>query len=286
MNLIPIQNQNDVVEASRLFSQIDSSISFMFTANHTNALSSYLISDFDIGGAYCCYTSDAKAYIYIAFEKENHASSFLVSKLCHIDFLSLNGCPIEVWIKQENGITIQRLKQEFLCDEVEYGMTEFVMERSAFSEASMSPEITVNGFQPLYFQAYLSLLDSAMTYHNTADFYSARADEYKRDFLDGDKKGYFKTFWINATLLGLYLRDWKSGDDLALLAINKNYQRKGYGSMLLRHAANSLFTTTTKNHMYLYCMDHNIAAKSFYLKQGMKISGHSHKMTILGIRME
>lgn len=281
MNLIPIQNQNDMEEASRLLSQIDSSISCMFIANYPKALSCYLISDLDIKGAYFCYTSDATAYVYIAFEKETPASSFMISKLCRENLLSLNKCPIEVWIKHENRITVQRLKQDFQCDSAEYGMTEFIMERHTFSNISIPPEITLKGFQPSYFQDYLSLLDAAMTYHDTSNFYSNRADEYKRAFLCGDRKGYFKAFWINTTLIGLYLRDWENGDELALLAINRNYQRKGYGSMLLHHAANTMFTTTKKKRMYLYCVDHNFAAKSFYIKQNMKISGHSYKMTIL-----
>lgn len=59
-----------------------------------------------------------------------------------------------------------------------------------------------------------------MTYHDTADFYSSRAHEYREDFLNGDKEGFFKAFWLGTTLIGFYLRDWEYGDGLALLAIN------------------------------------------------------------------
>lgn len=281
MKRIPVQTTEDFAEASRLFAQIDSSISFLFTMNQHNALSCYLIKGLNVNGAYCCYKSGKNAYIYIAFEKETPISSSLAAALCRENLPSLNECSIEIWIKYENQLTIQRLKQDFPCTGTEYGLIEFIMTRSDFFDIPIPPELTVTGFQPLHFQKYLSLLDVAMTYHDTADFYSSRADEYRESFFNGDKKGYFKAFWMNNTLIGLYLRDWAYGDELALLAINAGFQKKGYGACLLHHAANALFTTTEKNVLYLYCMDQNTAAKSFYIKQNMQISGHSYKMTML-----
>lgn len=281
MKLIPIRTSAELEEASRLFAQIDSSISFMFVMNQRNALSAYLVKGFDVRGAYFCYKSENKTYIYIAFEKENSTASSLVARLCRENLLSLNERSGEVWIKHENKLTIRQLKQDFLCAGSEYGMTEFVMTRSGFSDIPIPAEITVKGYQALHFREYLSLLDAAMTYHAAADFYSGRADEYRKAFFNGDKNGYFKAFWLDTTLIGLYLRDWQYGDELALLAINAGFQRKGYGACLLHHAANALFTTTEKNSLYLYCMDCNTAAKAFYIKQSMQISGHSYKMTIL-----
>ena len=279
MKLIPIQTTRDIEEASRLFAQIDSSIAFMFSMNQRNALSGYLVKVPDVSGAYFCYKSEKNAYIYIAFEKENPVSSSLVSALCRKNLLSLKECSVVAWIKYENQLIIRQLKQDFLCTGTEYGMKEFAMMRSDFYDIPVPAELMVTGYQPLHFQEYLSLLDTAMTYHDTADFYSSRADEYRESFLYGDKKGFFKAFWLRTTLIGVYLRDWEYGDELALLAINVSFQRKGYGACLLHHAANMLFTKTAKNILYLYCVDHNKAANSFYIKQNMQISGHSYKMT-------
>lgn len=281
MKLIPIQTTRDIEEASRLFAQIDSSIAFMFSMNQRNVLSGYLVKEPDVYGAYFCYKSEESAYIYIAFEKENPVSSSLVSALCRENLLLLRECSVVVWIKYENQLIIRQLKQDFPCTGTEYGMKEFAMMRSDFYDIPIPTEITVKGYQPLHLQEYLSLLDAAMTYHDTANFYSSRADEYREDFLNGDKEGFFKAFWLGTTLIGVYLRDWEYGDELALLAVNVSFQRKGYGACLLHHAANMLFTTTAQNILYLYCVDHNTVANSFYIKQNMKITGHSYKMTML-----
>ena len=325
MNLLPIQSQNDLSEAARLFHQIDSSISFLFTINQDKAISSYLvkapaagcagfdsrgirqslreasipgsllpwaygslpteIKDVTVNGAFFCYKADTKAYLYISFDEETVSSSVLVSGLCHKCLSDLNGCPLEAWINYENKLTIQRLKQDFLCGDG-YSMTEFVMDRPMYSEIPVPLEVSVKGFQPLHLWDYLHLLDTAMTYHDTIDFYSSRAEKYKTAFLEGHQKGFFKAFWIGGTLIGLYLRSGKSGDELTLLAIHDHYQRKGYGSMLLHHGAKALFESTDKNQMYLYCMDHNLKAYAFYLKQQMRVSGHSYKIKILSTKGE
>lgn len=68
--------------------------------------------------------------------------------------------------------------------------------------------------------------------------------------------------------------------ELVPIQTARDVQCKGYGAALLSHAANALFTTTVKDTLYLYCMDQNTIAKSFYLRQNMQISGHSYKLTI------
>jgi len=99
--------------------------------------------------------------------------------------------------------------------------------------------------------------------------------------MQNNDAGYFKAFWYQTNLIGLYLRGWKCGDQIELLAVEPDQQRKGYGTYILYHAINNLFTSTEKEEMYLYCVGHNVSGQSFYKKAGMSVNGHSYKMKLI-----
>lgn len=271
---MPTERERD--EAARLFSWIDSSIAFMFEANLASARRFEIIDLDGSHGAYFCYDDDGVACVYAAFERENDASAARVAELCAEDIRSLGSDGV-VYLWSENSLTIDRLRRDLGCVD-ERGMTELMLSRADHRPVPLPPELTVRDYEKSRLADYLSLLDVAMTYQSEPRFYTDRAERYAEEFSERD--GFFKAFFAEDRLVGLYLRGWRCGDELSLLAVHPNSQRKGYGAALLSHAASALFSSDERDDLTLYCMDSNPSAIAFYISRGLRVTGRSYRMAL------
>lgn len=272
----PIPAEDEINEATRLFSLIDSSIAFMFGANLSSAQRFEIIDLPGVHGAYFCHDDGGIARVFAAFERETDASAARVADLCAEDIRSF-GTDGVVYLWSENMLTADRLRRDFICAG-ERCMTELMLSRADHRPVTLPPELSVRDYQAERLADYLSLLDIAMTYHTEPHFYTDRAERYAEEFTE--REGFFKAFFIDDELIGLYLRGWRCGDELSLLAVDPKYQRRGYGAALLSHAASALFSSDERDDLTLYCMDANPSALAFYGSRGLRVTGRSRRMEL------
>jgi len=171
----------------------------MFKNNISSANSAYLLFDNCSVGAYFCYESEGTMYVYISCDSETDDSGKLISDLFRKDVSSSSSKSIVVWIRNENNITISRLKSEFSFDEGAYGMTEFIMKRADFRAFETRQDITVTGYEDEHIDTYLNLLNRAMTYHKNKSYYTDRREEYRKKLCKIMMRDISKPFGIKLT---------------------------------------------------------------------------------------
>lgn len=152
----PIPAEDEINEATRLFSLIDSSIAFMFGANLSSARRFEIIDLPGAHGAYFCYDDGGIACVYVAFERETAAPAAHVADLCAEDIRSF-GTDGVVYLWSGNELTADRLRRDFVCSD-ERCMTELMLSRADHRPVPLPPELSVRGYQAEHLADYLSLL--------------------------------------------------------------------------------------------------------------------------------
>ncbi|MCK5265011.1 MAG: GNAT family N-acetyltransferase [Candidatus Thorarchaeota archaeon] len=101
-------------------------------------------------------------------------------------------------------------------------------------------------------------------------------DQLRKDhFINTVKKGNYFAMEIDGQIFG-ELNVARFGSDeahLRRIGVAKSHQRKGYGTILMKHAIDWFKKEDGISTVHLYTQDHNIPAQSLYRKFGFKVTG-------------
>jgi ribosomal protein S18 acetylase RimI-like enzyme len=101
------------------------------------------------------------------------------------------------------------------------------------------------------------------------DFISQK-DTYLLEFAELKEKDAFEAFWKDNQLVGLY---WICGTEVDTIGVSCEFQRHGYGSLILTRAIEKVFAQNpAAEHAVLYAVGWNAKAQGFYRKYGMEVN--------------
>lgn len=186
-----------------------------------------------------------------------------------------------VWLRADNPQLIAYLTERFLpapdCGAHFYAATEYVWPKEQPLPRIPAEPLRFAPYQRPMLNAYLTLLDRAMTFADPPPRFAAQPEVHgPRLQALCDQQGFEAAYWGDA-LIGLYER---SGAEIDLLAVDPACQRRGWGAAILTRALEQVFTRTDAPAARLCAVDWNPRAQSFYTTYGMHPSGHSHRLCI------
>lgn len=216
--------------------------------------------------------------IFIAFENDtNKYITELVELIQLTKEKGPNKSPTVLFIaEQQKLISEMRKALNFKADY--YASHEFVMDKKHFKGFVNDKQLEVRLYEAEKIGDYAWLLDKAMTFLSPSPNFKGDTVGLSKE-VERVKENAFYTFYIDSRLVGLY---WLDNDfyTICFLAVAPEYQRQGYGSMILSHAINDIFTVQKHDMAKLYCVDWNLKGLSFYKKYGMILKGHTYSMIL------
>lgn len=143
---------------------------------------------------------------------------------------------------------------------------EFILYRKDFDKKLNELILIENMFDIGLIKDYCMLLNNAFSFQVP----SSNLDDTIKYMHDLSRKRYFidsfKSFWKANELIGLY---WFNGNIVDKLVVKPDYQRLGYGTYLLTHAFNNIFSNSDYEYVSLSCMLQNKNGLAFYRMYGL-----------------
>lgn len=134
--------------------------------------------------------------------------------------------------------------------------------------------VTMLPFDEKYGVEVCTMLDKALAHTfddpNSSVFMKNR-DNLVKEWTEKANIGECCVMLENDEVAGAYIL---KGAEIDLLAVAVHKQKRGLGKLLLGHAVDHIFHSS-EDLPYLYCIDRNVNALRFYLREGMKVTGYS-----------
>jgi GNAT superfamily N-acetyltransferase len=138
----------------------------------------------------------------------------------------------------------------------------------------LPPGLSIIPFEKKYIISTCSMLDKSLAHTfenpNQGIFLNNRNNIIK-EWVEKAKAGECCIMLENNDVVGAYAL---KGSEIDFLAVAVGKQGNGLGKQLLRHAIKHILSISDEL-PYLYCIDSNSNALRFYLRQAMKVTGHS-----------
>lgn len=138
----------------------------------------------------------------------------------------------------------------------------------------LESNITIVPFEEKYIIDTCTMLDKSMshTFDNpNKSVFLIKQNYFLKNWIEKSKTGECCIMLEDNTVIGAYILN---GSEIDILAILVDKQGKGLGKQLLRHAIKHILLSCD-DLPHLYCIDSNINALCFYLREGLKVTGHS-----------
>ncbi len=185
-----------------------------------------------------------------------------------------------IWIFNEDRKIIKFLKEKFHVipeGAHDYASIEFIMRREKFDRTAHQLVLEIRSYEEEHIDDYLIMLDGAMTFVDPPPKFLGHREHYLQHFIQRAEDHSFEAFWKRDRVVGLY---WRKNAEIDIMVVDKENQRKGYGSIILTRAIDMVFKNTDADFAYLYAVDWNVKGQSFYKKYGMEQNGHSYLLRI------
>lgn len=218
--------------------------------------------------------------IHIVFEEDTDKFNGEIASFVESSMEKSNLASVMIWLRNENRKIIEYLKNKFHTKPegaYYYASAEYIMRRVNFNITNINNILEIRPYEEKYIDKYLLLLDESMTFVNPPPNFCNNKDHFLRHFAERRDKNSFEAFWIADELVGLY---WRKNQEIDIMAVATNYQRKGYGSIILTRAIEMALKNTDAEYIYLYAVDWNEKGQAFYKKYGMELNGHSYLLRI------
>ncbi|WMJ90137.1 GNAT family N-acetyltransferase [Anaerocolumna sp. MB42-C2] len=149
---------------------------------------------------------------------------------------------------------------------------------------SMRKDMQIKEFEDKYALDYLHLLDDAfraqqMECNEEQDGYCKNSEEKSKWLKNLSVNHGFHSFWVANQLVGVGIVD---DNYIDTIAIHPQYERKGYGSEILKYYINNLLCSHKFSELYLVTYYQNRKAQRLYLKNGFKVRGFYSENTFNG----
>lgn len=233
-------------------------------------LSRQFYEDKMIGSFFSCVYKGALR-IHIVFDMDTDAYHEKIAELIDRTLKQVS-LPGKIWTGNENKKIIDFLMRRYNAapdpEIFHYESFEYRMPREKFVPPARQDGLEVKPYEEGRIDAYLKLLNEAMSFFIPHQDFLAGKPQYIMEFRRFHESGTFRAFWAADTLAGLY---WLEGNEIDTIAISPALQRRGYGGIILSHAIQRVFQLSDSGHAVLYCVGWNHTAQSFYQKFGMEL---------------
>lgn len=238
-----------------------------------------LKADSELGILSACYYRNGLR-ICIAFERDipDLAEKETVALLREI--VKSTELDSFIWCRNENEKLRKLISNEFKVP-LNYASREMSVAKNEFLEwgtPTLPQGFTLNGYNIARHESYINLLERAMSHitrPNTTP-YLDRSEHLKERFISLDKENRFHALWYSEAPVGIC---FSCGGEIDTLAVDENYRRQGLGYYLLFVALQNAFLYR-EGDMCLYVVDRNPNAYEFYMRTGMRVTGHSARYYI------
>jgi len=228
-------------------------------------------------GVFFACMFEGKLRMHIAFEEDTDEFTDEIAALVRSSLKKAGRTSCVLWIRNENRKLIAFLKEAFhIAAERDYASIEFIMRRENFRPAE-NETLEVRPYEKKRLFTYLDMLDRSMTYTSPRPGFRDDARYHRKLFAKLAKTDAFEAFWKDGELVGLH---WRNNAEIDVVSVADGHQRRGYGSIILTRAIESVFKHTDAPYARLYAVDWNTKGQSFYKKYGMEENGHSYCLRI------
>jgi len=184
-----------------------------------------------------------------------------------------------IWFMSDNHSIMKYMSDEFILTpdgtKFIYDSTEYIMRKDRFDKTFDDSILEVKPFEEMHIDKYLEVLNDAMSFFIPLHDFVDEKPQYLKEFREYQRQGTFEAFWQDDNLVGLY---WNVGNEVDTMGISSEFQRRGYGSLILTRAIEMVFRQNpVAEYAILYCVGWNAKAQNFYKRYGMEINGQ-HKV--------
>jgi len=226
-----------------------------------------------VGSFFSCIYN-GKLRIHVVFNE--HVDLFN-DEICNLIQESMETAGIYhgmIWFRRATHSIISHVSDKYTLtadsEEFFYYSTEYIMRRNRFNKSFDNTVLDAKPYEEIHIDKYLDLLNDSMSFFIPPhDFYSEKT-RYLKEFMELKNKNAFETFWKDEKLVGLY---WIAGIEIDTMGVSSEFQRYGYGSMILSRAIEKIFhQQPNAEYAFLYCVGWNAKAQNFYKRYGMEIN--------------
>ena len=235
--------------------------------------------DSDNCGIYISMVFFGSYRVFIAFENDTDKYVKELSELILLSKKQNPGSSPCVYFIGDQTKLIDSLNQTVKFDQDNYYAShEFIMDREHFKGFVNDKQLEIKPYEAVKIGDYAQLLDKAMTFVSPPTNFQGNTAGLAEK-VDRVKENAFYTFYKDGELIGLY---WLDNDFYTIynLVVAPEYQRQGYGDIILSHAIDNVFTVQKHETAKLYCVDWNEKGLAFYKKYGMILKGHTYAVSL------
>ena len=234
-------------------------------------IESKLFYDDKMRGVFFSYTYNGMLRVYVTLENDTGIFNDEIAPLLQSSINKCNCSTGLLWVRKKTPKIIAFLENEFQItpsDELFfYESTTFVMHRDKFPKKYDNGILEIRQYEDSFLDECLQLFNEVMLFKMPPHFYLDEREHYFEQLRFNKENVVFETFWKDNELIGLY---WLCDEEIDVIAVSSNHQRKGYGSLILTRAIEMAFQTSSKDCVWLIASNFNEKARSFYSKYGME----------------
>ena len=217
--------------------------------------------------------------LHVVFNEETTLFNDEIARLINESMANAGANYGAIWVRAKNQSIITYLGEKFtLTSDTEqffYFSTEYVMYRKQFSKTYDTSVLDVRAYEEKHIDKYLELLNDSMSFFIPPQDFVDEKERYLLEFKQHQEKNALEAFWKDGILVGLY---WIVGTEVDTMGVSSEYQRLGYGSMILTRAIENIFLQNPDaEYAVLYAVGWNAKAQNFYKKYGMNVNAE-HKV--------
>ena len=225
-------------------------------------------------GSFFSAIYDGKLRIHLVFNEETAFFNDDIIKLIKDSINIASMTSGVIWFRRSIESIISFVGTKFTLspnmEEFYYYSTEYFIQRDKFNKSFDYTILEVKPYEERYIDMYLELLNDSMSFFIPLEDFVSKKSFYLQEFLDLSVKNAFEAFWKEHKLVGLY---WINGTEVDTMGVSSDFQRFGYGSLILTRAIETIFRQNPyTERAILYCVGWNSKAQNFYKKYGMEIS--------------
>ena len=231
-----------------------------------------------IGSFFSCIYKE-RLRLHVVFNEETTMFNDEIAELINQSMVNAGVDNGAIWVRAANQSIITYLDGTFnLTSDSEqffYHSTEYIMYQNQFNKTYDKNAFDVKPYEEKHIDKYLELLNDSMSFFIPPQDFADEKEKYLKEFSELRGKNAFEAFWKGGILVGLY---WINGTEVDTMGVSSEYQRLGYGSMILTRAIENVFLQNPDaEYAVLYAVGWNAKAQNFYRKYGMKVNAE-HKV--------
>lgn len=226
-----------------------------------------------VGSFFSCIY-DGKLRIHLVFNEETDLFNDEILGLIKMSMEAAGMNHGSIWFRRSIQSIISHIGDQYrltpLAEDFYYYSTEYIMRRDRLNKTFDNTDLEVKPFEEIHMDSYLELLNDAMSFFIPPQDFVSNKTQYLQEFMDYKDKNTFEAFWKDGQLVGLY---WIVGTEIDTMGVSSNFQRHGYGTMILTRAIEKVFQQNPGTEsVILYAVGWNAKAQNFYKKYGMEIN--------------